>query len=133
MRWLIVSGILSLSCLAASPVQAQEGHPLKGSWLGTWAGNTAHPADIVMVINWDGKAITGMINPGTDNIAIKNATLNPDGWVVHFEADAKDKSGRALTYVIDGKIENLHVPGRALTGTWKSQAGSGVFKITRQQ
>src|SRR5688572_1488575 len=21
---------------------AQEGHPLKGSWIGTWAGNTVH-------------------------------------------------------------------------------------------
>jgi hypothetical protein len=114
------------------PAAAQEGHPLKGSWLGTWTGNTTHDPDLVLVLNWDGKAITGTINPGTDNIAIKNASLNPDGWVVHFEADAKDKSGRALTYVIDGKIENLHLPNRAVTGTWKNQKESGAFKMTRQ-
>jgi hypothetical protein len=133
MRSSLVLLALSLWCLAAPPlVAAQEGHPLKGSWLGTWAGNTSHAPDIVMVINWDGKAVTGMINPGTDNIPIKNATLNADGWVVHFEADAKDKSGRALTYVVDGKIENLHIPGRAITGTWKNQRESGAFKITRQ-
>jgi hypothetical protein len=39
-----------------------------------------------MVMNWDGKAITGIINPGTDNLEIKTATLNPADWSVHIEA-----------------------------------------------
>src|SRR5262245_2458240 len=133
MRALILLVALSVSALAgASPAAAQEGHPLKGSWLGTWAGNTSHGIDVVLVLNWDGKAITGTINPGTDNLSIKNATLNPEGWIVHFEADAKDASGRALTYVIDGRIENLHVPNRSITGTWKNQKESGQFKVSRQ-
>jgi hypothetical protein len=131
MRSLILLLALSTS-VTTLPAAAQEGHPLKGSWLGTWAGNTSHSPDVVLVLNWDGKAITGIINPGTDNIAIKNATLDPDGWVVHLEADAKDSSGRALTYVIDGKIENLHVPNRGITGTWKNQKESGAFKVNRQ-
>ena len=50
---------------------AQEGHPLKGSWLGEWAGNTVHGDNILLILDWDGKAITGMINPGTDNIPLK--------------------------------------------------------------
>ena len=86
----------------------------------------------MLVLNWDGKAITGTINPGTDNIPIKNARLTPEGWVVHLEADAKDTAGRALTYVIDGKIENLHVPNRSITGVWKNQKETGEFKISRQ-
>jgi hypothetical protein len=133
MRSRVVVVALVLSALAgSSPAAAQEGHPLKGSWLGTWSGNTTHSPDVVVVLNWDGKAITGTINPGTDNLSIKNATLNPEGWVVHFEADAKDTSGRALTYVIDGKIENLHVPNRGIVGKWKNQKESGEFKINRQ-
>ena len=133
MRSLVLLLALLISALAgSSPAAAQEGHPLKGSWLGTWAGNTSHSPDVVLVLNWDGKAITGMINPGTDNLSIKNATLNPEGWVVHLEADAKDASGRALTYVIDGKIENLHVPNRGIVGRWKNQKESGEFKISRQ-
>jgi len=133
MRSSIVLVALAVSALAgSSPAAAQEGHPLKGSWLGTWAGNTTHSPDVVLVLNWDGKAITGIINPGTDNLSIKNATLNPEGWIVHFEADAKDSAGRALTYVIDGRIENLHVPNRGITGTWKNQKESGEFKVSRQ-
>lgn len=132
MRLMLIVG-LSVSCLTApSAATAQEGHPLKGSWLGTWAGNTSHSPDIVVVLNWDGKAITGLINPGIDNIPVKNARLDPEGWIVHLEADAKDKSGRALTYIVDGKIENLHIPSRAIVGTWKNQTESGEFRIARQ-
>ena len=132
MRSLVLVVALVVAAFVAPPAVAQEGHPLKGSWLGTWSGNTTHSPDVVLVLNWDGKAISGMINPGTDNLAIKNASLNPDGWVVHLEADAKDTGGRALTYVIDGKIENLHVPNRGIVGTWKNQKESGEFKINRQ-
>ena len=60
------------------------------------------------------------------------ATLNPTGWVVHIEADGKDKGGAVVSYVIDGKIENLPLPNRSITGTWKSQKENGAFKIGRQ-
>ena len=132
MRPLTAIFILSFVCLAAAPATAQEGHPLKGSWLGTWEPNKTHGNDVVVVMNWDGKSITGMINPGTDNIPIKNATLNPDGWVVHIEADAKDKGGNVTSYVIDGKIENLAFHNRSITGTWRNQKEKGAFKISRQ-
>ncbi len=133
MRAFIVTLALSLASLGAlAPVVAQEGHPLKGSWIGTWGPSQNHSDDIIMILNWDGKAITGTINPGTDDLVIKNATLNPEGWTVHFEADAKDKAGNPITYVIDGKIENLPLPQRSITGTWKTQRENGPFKIMRQ-
>ena len=116
--------------LGAGAAVAQEGHPLKGSWIGTWEKNPAGE-DVLFVLNWDGKNITVMINPGTDNITIKNATLDPEKWTVRFEADAKDQKG-AISYVIEVKIENLAMHNRYITGTWKSQRGSGAFKIQRQ-
>ena len=131
MRALIFVLTLSLVALAGGAAVAQEGHPLKGSWIGTWSGNKVHGDDVLLVLNWDGKAITGIINPGTDDMAIKAATLDADKWTVHLEADAKDKAG-AISYVIDGKIENLAMHNRFITGTWKSQRGSGAFRIQRQ-
>lgn len=123
----------AIACLLAGPsATAQEGHPLKGSWIGTWGPNSNQGDDLLIVLSWDGKNITGTINPGTDNIPVKNATLNPEGWVVRFEADAKDKSGNPLTYVLEGKIANLALPNRSITGTWKNQKESGAFKIARQ-
>jgi hypothetical protein len=131
MRVLTFVLALSLVALAGGAAVAQEGHPIKGSWIGTWTGNQAHGEDVLFVMNWDGKAISGVINPGTDDIKIKTATLDPDKWTVHIEADAKDKQG-PITYVIDAKFENLAMHNRTLTGTWKSQRGSGAFRIQRQ-
>jgi hypothetical protein len=129
----LVLAALAVCMIVAAPALAQEGHPLKGSWLGTWAGNKIHGNDVLLVMTWDGKNITGTINPGTDNLVIKNASLNPDGWLVHLEADAKDKAGQPLTYVIDGKIENLPLANRVVSGTWKDgRGGTGAFRIGRQ-
>jgi hypothetical protein len=131
MRALIFVLTCSLVALAGGAAVAQEGHPIKGSWIGSWTGNKTHGNDVLLVMNWDGKAITGIINPGTDDIAIKTATLDADKWTIRIEADAKDKQG-AVNYVIDGKIENLAMHNRVITGTWKSQRGSGAFRIQRQ-
>jgi hypothetical protein len=133
MRVFVFLLAFSVAMLAGgSHLAAQEGHPLKGSWVGTWAGNKTHGNDVLLVMNWDGKTISGVINPGTDNMTIKNATLNPAGWIVHIEADGKDKSGAVVSYSIDGKIEDLRLPNRTITGTWKSQRESGMFRVARQ-
>jgi len=105
---------------------------LKGSWVGSWGPSQHHAADVLIVLNWNGKSITGMLNPGTDNMPIKNATLNPAGWVLCFEADGKDRSGSPLTYIVEGKIENLGLSERSIVGTWKNQKESGPFRIRRQ-
>jgi len=69
--------LLVLCCAAGGSLLAQEGHPLKGSWIGTWGPSKAHSNDIILTLNWDGKVITGMINPGTDNMEVKSASLIP--------------------------------------------------------
>ena len=106
------AAVLLVGLLGA--VSAQEGHPLKGSWLGEWAGNSVHGDNILLILDWDGKAITGMINPGTDNIPLGRASLEPEGWVVKLEAEGKDKDGSAVRYVIEGKLENLELPNRSI-------------------
>lgn len=115
----------------ALPIAAQEGHPLKGSWIGVWETNP-QGNDILMVLNWDGKAITGIINPGTDDMKVENATLDPTGWKVHLEASGKNSKGVAVKYVIDGAIQKLEMPNRAIVGTWSGGALKGKFEAHRQ-
>src|SRR5207253_67316 len=91
------------------PIVAQEGFPLKGSWIGTWTGNTVHGDDVLMVLSWDGKNISGVINPGTDNMKVDKASLDPAGWKVHLETDGKDKAGAAVHYVIDGALQKVEL------------------------
>ena len=126
------SSLALLAVALALPIIAQEGYPLKGSWIGVWEANTQHGNDVLVIMNWDGKNVSGIINPGTDNIKIDRATLDPSGWKVHIEADAKNKQGGALRYVIDGTIQNLEQPNRAIVGTWQNQSGRGKFEIRRQ-
>ena len=125
--------VLSLALAAALvvPVIAQEGHPLKGSWIGVWENNAQHGNDVLIIMGWDGKNITGTINPGTDDMKIDRATLDPNGWKVHLEADGKSKQG-AVRYIIDGSVKDLELPNRYITGTWSSQKGKGKFEIRRQ-
>lgn len=62
-----------------------------------------------------------------DNIAIA-----ADPWLLHFEADAKDESGKTVHYVVDGKMENLGAAySRVITGTWKVGSKTGSFKVIR--
>src|SRR2546423_8608259 len=84
---------------------AQEGHPLKGTWLGDWGPSKTDRNQVTIVMDWDGKQISGQINPGPGSVPITKATLDPTGWTVHFEADAKTNAGQMVHYVVDGKIE----------------------------
>jgi hypothetical protein len=111
---------------------AQEGHPLKGTWLGDWGPNKTDRNQVTILMDWDGKQISGQINPGPGAIPIKNATLDPKGWMVHFEADAKNNAGQNVHYVVDGKIENLGLYNRSIVGTWNHDNVKGDFKISRQ-
>ena len=132
LRSLKRSVVVVLATVLAASIYAQEGHPLKGSWIGVWEANKDAGDDIIMVLNWDGKAVSGIINPGTDNMKVSNATLDPNGWKVHIETDGKSKQGAALHYVIDGTIKDLELPTRFITGTWQSQSGKGKFEVRRQ-
>ncbi len=121
-----------LICLAvAAAADAQYGHPLKGSWSGDWGPTKETRNRLLLQLNWDGKAITGTINPGPTAVSLQKATLDPSNWTVHFEAEGKDQSGRAVRYVVDGKLENLGAYNRVLSGTWTQGGVKGDFRVVR--
>lgn len=228
---------LALACLVGAAfvvtASAQEGHPLKGSWLGDFGPNKNDRTPVFVVMDWDGKALSGTLNPGTDNIPLK-VTLNappppppppaggnrggggggnrggggggaapaggapaagapaagaaapaagggrgaapaagggaaappaggaaaggqggggnrggggglgnqanlpapppaiPADWLVHIEYDGKDKSGAAVHFVVDGKIENLGLSNRSIVGTWNAGTTKNDFRLQRQ-
>ncbi|HMB72671.1 MAG TPA: hypothetical protein VKQ06_03810, partial [Gammaproteobacteria bacterium] len=75
-RTLSFTGLIAALALSV-PGWTQEGHPLKGSWIGEWSGNETHAEFVLIILDWNGQEITGMINPGTDNIEITSAELDP--------------------------------------------------------
>jgi len=131
--WLPVrrSTIALAALLVAAPALAQFGHPLKGTWSGDWGTTRDNRTHVVLELNWDGKAITGNINPGPKAVPLKKAELNPETWGVHLEGDGKDGSGAAVHYVIDGKLENIGAYARVMSGTWTEGGKKGDFKVVR--
>jgi hypothetical protein len=146
--------------IAATSVVAQEGHPAKGTWVGHWGPNLTVQSRIVLVIDHDGKAMSGVYQPGPNAVPLKVARLDitpgkPAVGVgrgnsgqapqipavlpifkVHFEIDAKDARGNPVTIVADGTMNNTALPNRSITGTWTQTSGGNTvtseFKIARQ-
>ena len=107
------------ACLAfAATAAAQFRHPFKGTWGGEWGPSKDNRTHVVMEIRWDGKQLTGILNPGANATVMKTTTLDPASWIVHFEGDGKSATGAAVRYVIDGKLENIGAYARFMTGTW---------------
>jgi len=137
--------------LAWTSVLAQEGHPVKGTWLGHWGPTLTVQSRIVLVIDHDGKTMSGVYQPGPNAVPLKVARLDitpgtpsPKQGVpailpifkVYFEVDTKDAKGTPVAIVAEGTLHNTALPNRWIEGTWTQTSGGNAtksaFKITRQ-
>ena len=132
MRTRVVGLVCAAAWLAATvAVLGQEGHPLTGTWSGDWGPSTAQRNHLTVVMSWDGKNVTGTINPGPDAIPIGSVFLDVTNWNVRIEADAKDKDGKPARLAAEGRLDDISSYHRTLTGTWSQGAAKGDFKLTR--
>ena len=133
--------VFLLVCLLLGALAfAQMGYPLKGSWSGDWWLKKGEENHILLEFDWDGKTLTGVLNPGTDNVVLQKLSLEPptggveramDPWILHFEGDVKDASGRTVHHVVDGKLQNLGAYRKFVTGTWMAGSEKAEFRIVR--
>ncbi|HKA20336.1 MAG TPA: hypothetical protein VKN18_18755 [Blastocatellia bacterium] len=115
----VAVGALGLSRPAADP--------LTGTWTGDWGPSPSDRNQVTVELKWDGKALTGTVNPGPNAVALKNSTFDAKTGAIHMEADTKGRRGNDIHYVIDGKVEN-----GTMTGTWNHDNRKGDFKITKK-
>jgi len=127
--------VLAFAIIVAAPatVGAQFGHPMKGQWSGEW-GPKNNPNRILLNLDWDGKEITGTINPGPNGATVKSVVFdytNPVAWGVKITAEGKDASGKPVAISVDGKLENLGAYTKLFHGTWTQGNQKGDFVVTR--
>jgi hypothetical protein len=116
-----------LACLTLAVVAlAQQGHPLTGTWSGDWGASPTQRNQMTFVMSWDGKNVTGIINPGPDAIPIASVYVDVTNWTVRIEADAKGGHISA-----EGRLEDIGSYHRTIKGTWHQGAVTGDFRLTR--
>jgi hypothetical protein len=120
----------SLACVllwfGVAAGMAQQGHPLTGTWTGDW-GSSAQRTPVTIVMNWDGKKVNGVMNPGPDSVPLASVYVDVANWTVRMEADSKQ--GHVMA---EGKLEDLGSYHRTIKGTWHQGSTAGDFRITRE-
>ena len=85
---LVAAIVIALPAVASG----QFGHPLKGQWSGEW-GPKDNASRLLLDIHWDGKELSGRINPGTPTEgAFKKVTIDYSpvtSWKVQIEGEVK--------------------------------------------
>jgi hypothetical protein len=107
---------------------AQEGHPLDGTWRAERILGDGTHQTTVLIMQWDGKTISGTINPGPDATEFTAAELTPEGWKVTLSA--KTAAGADITF--SGAISDLGKYHRAIAGTWTQGAESYDLRFVRE-
>lgn len=131
MRVRILCVVSLIGCLAlAGAAFAQRGRamdPLSGTWTGDWGPSAADRNPVTVDLKWDGKALSGTVNPGPNAVALQKTSFDGKTGAVHMEADAKGRGGQTIHYVIEGKVDK-----GAMSGSWNHDNRKGDFKITKK-
>src|SRR3954470_20199587 len=93
----------ALLLVTATAALAQEGFPLDGTWRGETVGKDGSHRTIVLVMQWDGKQISGTMNPGPGSTDFSGGKLDPNGW--KFTTSFKDGKGANVRF--EGTVSNL--------------------------
>jgi hypothetical protein len=101
--------------------------PISGTWIGDWGPSEWDRNQVTVELKWDGKSLTGTVNPGPNAVELKKTMFDAKNNSVHFEADVVSRRGGQIHYVIDGKAEK-----GTMTGSWSHDNLKGDFKIKRK-
>jgi hypothetical protein len=137
-RFATAACVLFAMTVVAPSVRAQEGHPLAGTWYGDY-GSGNQKTDVTVIMKWDGKAVTGLINPGPNSKPLTSVVMDitpgkpapqgqqstsgiPPVFKVKIDVDGM---------TMEGTMKNPVAGNRQLTGTWKRGNETGTFQLRR--
>src|SRR5947208_833029 len=112
-----------LSCIHPAIAQ-QSADPLTGTWKGDWGPSATDRNTVTLELKWDGKTLTGVVNPGPDAISIESASFDSKTMKIHLEANL---ARRNLRYTVDGTVEK-----DKMSGTWNHPRRGGDFQVSRE-
>lgn len=133
-RFISKLGVLAAGAvlvLQASTAQGQHGHPLAGSWSGTLTGPDAGIRVLLALDFGVDQRVVGFVIADGNRYPLTAATLDHDRWQVSLLAEGQDESGEVVRYELQGELENLGSPERAIVGAWQQGDRGGEFRVVR--
>src|SRR5579883_3391441 len=114
---------LILLVLIAVPAFAQDA--VTGTWSGTWGPSARDRNDVTLALKWDGKSLTGNVTGGENVVQplpVQKATFDAKTGAIHMEVETKDRYGRNVRFIIDGKVDK-----GTMSGSWNHDNREGDF------
>lgn len=118
--------IVVLFCLTAFAFAQNTPAAVSGTYTGDWGPSPTHRNPVTVDLKWDGKVLSGTVNPGQEAITLQKTSFDPTTGAIHLEAEAPSRGGKAY-FVIDGKFEK-----GTMTGSWNHDNRKGDFKIAKK-
>jgi hypothetical protein len=117
---------------------AQEGHPLTGTWYGTY-GTAAQRHDATLIMKWDGQNVTGTLDPGPNASPLKSAVLDITPGKPAPEGENSTTGIPPIFKVridingmlFEGTMQNPVAGNRTIVGTWTRGTEKGTFQLRR--
>src|SRR5688572_26193568 len=118
-KLLVAAGALSL---LATVLNAQEGHPLNGSWSGERMVD-GKPSRVLLIMELHrDQTISGYVLENSKRSPLQDVELHTNDWSVSFALEGG--------YKVQGAIGELGSQTlRTITGTWTDGSKSGDFHV----
>lgn len=118
---------LLLMLVLSSWAGAQEGHPYEGTWRGEInMGATTTP--VVMIIDYDGATLNGMINPGRSSYKFLTVEHDAPNWKLTVTAETRD----GIPVSFSAVMHDIGSATRYMEGTWTQAGADYPFRIARE-
>ena len=100
--------------------------PLSGTWTGDWGPTPTHRNSVTVDLKWDGRTVTGTVNPGPNALGFTKTSFDVKTGALHLEVDVLS-AGNKAHYVINGMVED-----GTLIGTWNHDSSKGNFRLIKK-
>jgi len=125
-------GSLLILALWSPAVEAQQGHPVDGTWQGLWGKTGDERNFLTLILRWNGTRIVGTVNPGPNEGVVREVELDSSTWTVRFDLDVPDRaSGSTVGVRAVGRLFDIGSPRRSIYGALEDEPDS-YFRIQRQ-
>ena len=128
MKVVLICAVAALLQFAgcASPKATHSNEAPSGTWSGDYGPDPDRRDPVTLELTWENTTLRGTVHAGPRSFELMNASFKPDTGAITMEFQAA-ANGRAVHYVIDGKVD-----GNQMKGTWGHDDVKGDFRLTRQ-